>query len=258
MDAIVTAGGTPDPEDRLFEYTQGKPKALLEIHGKALIAWVLEALNASTQIERIVVIGLAQPVPGVFEKVVAWEKDQGGMLENIRRGIEVVQQANPQAHYLLISSSDIPGLTTGMVDWMAETIAQSEHDFFYNVISREVMEKTFPKSNRTYLKLKDGEYCGGDLNAIRLDHFDLENPIWGRLISMRKKPLQQAALFGFGNVLRVVFRAATVGELAQRLGKQLGLRAVALQCPYAEMGMDIDKPHQYVQMRDYLLKREAC
>jgi hypothetical protein len=31
MDAIITAGGIPQPDDPLYEYTQGSHKALLDI-----------------------------------------------------------------------------------------------------------------------------------------------------------------------------------------------------------------------------------
>jgi NDP-sugar pyrophosphorylase family protein len=44
MDAIVIAGGIPEPGDPLYEYTQGQPKALLDIAGKPMVQWVLDAL----------------------------------------------------------------------------------------------------------------------------------------------------------------------------------------------------------------------
>ncbi len=37
MDAIVIAGGIPVEGDPLFPFTQGKPKAMLEICGKPMI-----------------------------------------------------------------------------------------------------------------------------------------------------------------------------------------------------------------------------
>ena len=35
MDCVITAGGVPKPDDPLYVYTQGKPKALLEINGRS-------------------------------------------------------------------------------------------------------------------------------------------------------------------------------------------------------------------------------
>jgi NDP-sugar pyrophosphorylase family protein len=47
MDAVVTAGGIPQPEELLYPYTQGKPKAMLDIGGKPMVQWVLDALSGS-------------------------------------------------------------------------------------------------------------------------------------------------------------------------------------------------------------------
>ena len=58
MDAIIIAGGIPKPEDPLYPYTQGRSKALVEIAGKPLIQWVLDALVDAKTIERIVIVGL--------------------------------------------------------------------------------------------------------------------------------------------------------------------------------------------------------
>ena len=58
MDVLVTAGGIPQPDEQLYPYTQGKPKALLDICGKPMVQWVLDALSDATQVEKVVIIGL--------------------------------------------------------------------------------------------------------------------------------------------------------------------------------------------------------
>ena len=45
MDAIVTAGGIPRPEDPLYTYSHGDSKALIDVAGKPMIQWVLEGLE---------------------------------------------------------------------------------------------------------------------------------------------------------------------------------------------------------------------
>jgi NDP-sugar pyrophosphorylase family protein len=37
MDVIIPAGGIPRPNHPIYKYTQGKPKALLDIAGKPMI-----------------------------------------------------------------------------------------------------------------------------------------------------------------------------------------------------------------------------
>ena len=58
MDAVITAGGIPSEKDPLYPYTQGKPKAMVDIAGKPMIQWILDALGNSKDVEHVVLIGL--------------------------------------------------------------------------------------------------------------------------------------------------------------------------------------------------------
>jgi NDP-sugar pyrophosphorylase family protein len=60
MDALVLAGGIPQPGEPLYEFTQGKPKALLDISGKPMVQWVLDALSQARSIDRVVVVSLEE------------------------------------------------------------------------------------------------------------------------------------------------------------------------------------------------------
>ena len=53
MDALVVAGGIPKEGEPLYEYTQGKPKALLDVAGKPMIQWMLDALSGSEKIDTV-------------------------------------------------------------------------------------------------------------------------------------------------------------------------------------------------------------
>ena len=45
IDAIVTAGGIPQSGDPLYAYSNGDSKALIDVAGKPMIQWVLDALG---------------------------------------------------------------------------------------------------------------------------------------------------------------------------------------------------------------------
>ena len=257
MDALITAGGIPEPDDPLYEYTQGKSKALLEIAGKPMVQWVLDAVCASERIENVVLIGL-EPDCGVScQKPIAFIPNQGGMLNNIRTGINKVVELNPQADFVIIVSSDIPALTTEMVDWAVETAERDDGDFYYNLITREVMEKRYPGSNRTFFKLKDAEVCGGDMNVARVAAATGNDELWEKLISSRKNPFKQASLFGFGTLFLILTRRLALADAAPRVEKQLGIKGRPVLCPYAELGMDVDKPYQFEIVRKDLEAQAA-
>jgi GTP:adenosylcobinamide-phosphate guanylyltransferase len=244
MDAIVIAGGIPKPEDPLYEYTQGGPKALLDVAGKPMIQWVLDAVSGSKTVEQVVLISLSEEMGLECSKPVTYLPDQGGLLENVRGGIEKTIEINPQAKHVLTISSDIPTIKPEMIDWVVNENAGTDFDLYYTVIPRDVMEKRFPESKRSYTRLKDAELCGGDLNMIRSSTVYANVELWDRIVAARKSVFKQAALLGYGNLLLFLSRQLTLSGAIERVTKKMDITGKAVISPYAELGMDVDKPHQ--------------
>ncbi|MEN6300311.1 MAG: NTP transferase domain-containing protein, partial [Anaerolineaceae bacterium] len=144
MDAIVTAGGVPQPGEPLYEYTRGEYKALLDVAGKPMVQWVLDALDEAKNVEKVVLVGLPEDRGIKSKKLAAILPNQGDMLENIRSGVTRLLELSPQAHHTLVVSSDIPAITGEMIDWIVDVTMQTDEDIYYNVIEQDVMEKRFP------------------------------------------------------------------------------------------------------------------
>lgn len=257
MNAIVTAGGTTRPSDPLYPITGGGFKSMVDVCGKPMIQWVLDSLNQARHVERIFVVGLPQDVYLYSGKPVTMLEDRGDMVSNIIAGANEIMTACPGETYALCVSADIPAITGSMVDWVAEQVFEEDFELYYNVIERKTMEARYPGSRRTYIHLKGMQCCGGDLNAIRLSLATTENPLWDRLITARKSPLRQAALIGYDTLFLLLLRQLTLREAEAAVGKRLGVRARALLCPYAEIGMDVDKPHQLEIIREDLAQRHG-
>jgi len=255
MDAIVTAGGIPLPEDPLYSYTNGDSKALVDVAGKPMIQWVLDALGNARQVDNVIIIGLS-PKSGVkCKKPLYFISNQGRMLSNIVAGVEKALTLNPKAEYVLVVSSDIPGIEPRMVDWLVDTCMETKDDIYYGVIPRAVMETRYPGSNRTYTKLKDIQLCGADMHvshvSMATEHLDM----WEELIGNRKSPLKQAATIGLGTLLKVIMHAITLDELVVNITERLGIKGRPIVWDHAEPGMDVDKPHQLEILREDLAKK---
>lgn len=255
MDAIVTAGGIPLPEDPLYSYTNGDSKALVDIAGKPMIQWVLDALGNAKQVDNVIVVGLSPKSGVTCKKPLHFLSNQGRMLSNIVVGVEKALELNPKTEYVLVVSSDIPALESHMVDWLVETCMAEKVDLYYGVIPREVMETRFPGSKRTYTKLKDIELCGADIHIshVRMatEHLDL----WEELIGNRKSSLKQAATLGLDTLFLLLFRQLTLADAVERVTQRIGITGRAIVWEYAEAGMDVDKPHQLELLREDLAKR---
>lgn len=254
MDALVTAGGIPEPGEPLYAETQGGPKALLDIAGKPMVQWVLDALGDSQRVERVVVVGLERDCGVHCRKPTDFVPNSGGLLANLERGLRRVMALNPQAEYALVVSGDIPAIRGAMVDWTVDTATQTRHDLYYCVIERRRMEERFPGSRRSYVRLKDHEVCGGDMNVLRLG-LAAERGFWDKLVAARKNAMKQAALVGFDVFLLALTRQLTLARAEAMISRRLKLRGRVLLCPYPEVGMDVDKPHQLDLLRQDLAAR---
>ncbi len=257
MDAIIIAGGIPQPVDPLYAYSKGDAKALIELAGKPMIQWVLDALNGASQVDNIILIGLSPKTSIQVSKPVHYISNQGRMLANIIAGINKARELNAQTQYVLIASSDIPAIKAHMVDWLITTALQTRGDLYYGVCPRAVMEKRFPSSKRTYTKFRDIELCGGDMHIahVRLAGEEYHS-IWETLIERRKNPLSQAAAMGLGTAISLFTGRLTLADAVDRVCNRIGIKGRPIIWEYAEPAMDVDKPHQLELLRADLIRQQ--
>ena len=248
MDVFVIAGGIPGPEDPLFPFAEGKPKALIDVAGKPMAQWVLDAVSGAKHTEQVVIVGLNEDCGLKCARPMHFIPDQGGMLDNGMAGMQRVQEINPLAVQALVLPGDIPVITAQMIDWRIQSAEETSADFDFTAIEREVMEARFPGSNRSYVRLKDAEVCGGDAHVLRLSLI-AEKELWERLIGARKSIFKQAAMIGYDTLFLLLTRSMTLKGAEKLVSKRLGIIGAATISPYAELGMDADKPHQLEILR---------
>ena len=82
MDAVILAGSVPSQEDPLYLYTEGQAKAMIDIAGKPMIQWILDALGGTNAIDYVLVVGLDSDCDLICEKDLHFIPDQGDLLQN--------------------------------------------------------------------------------------------------------------------------------------------------------------------------------
>ncbi len=252
IDAIVLAGGATDEGDRLLTYAQVRKKALIKIAGKEMVRYVVEALAGSSRIGRIFIVGLS-PQDGVeFAAPVEYVAAAGTMLDNIVAGIRQVMEVDPDVERVVISSADIPLLTTEMVDYFIDTCLETDHDVYYTIVEKSSMETRFPGSGRTFVPLNDGSFAGGDINMAKVSAIQANLPLARQALELRKNVWRQVRLLGLRTLIKFAFRRLTVADAERVASRALGCRGRAIITPYPEMGMDVDKPHQLDMVRTIL------
>jgi CTP:molybdopterin cytidylyltransferase MocA len=252
LDCVITAGGMPRPDDPIYAYTQGKPKALLDMGGRRMLERVVDALQAAHSVGDICVVGLAG-TPFVdelqFQRPVHHLPDQGGLASNAMAGVRYMRERNP-AREMVVCSGDIPAITGDMVDWFVKNCAPYEHVLYYTMLTREVCETRYPHSKRTFIKLKDAEIAGGDIFLIQTDIIDDHHDLWQALANARKHAWRLAWLVGPRTVLKLLLRQLSLADLENLASRMIDGRPVKIVLSqYAELGMDADKPQQVDLLR---------
>ncbi|MDX1600556.1 MAG: NTP transferase domain-containing protein [Anaerolineales bacterium] len=257
VNAFVAAGKVPAEEDPLYTYTQGEPKAMIDIAGKPMVQWVLDALNQADSIGQIGVLGLG-PDDGLrSEKPISYVPDRGGLLQNSLAGLEWGRHTDPSSDYVLFVSADIPAVTGEIIDWRVRAATGPLVDLDYVAVERAVMETRFPDARRSYVRLRDVEICGGDINMIHT-RMEVDTDIWDRLIGARKNALRQASVLGFDTLVLLLLRRLTLEQTLEKVAGRLSLKGRVHLSPHAEVAMDLDKPEHLEILRRVLDQRSQA
>lgn len=251
MHCLILAGGQVRPEDPLYPYTQGKPKALIDMGGRTMLERVVAALQGSRHVEDILVVGIEPAAAAglAFARPVEFLPDQGSMVGNMLAGCDWFPRHRPGTEVILGCSADIPAITPAIVDAFIEACRPWDQAVYYNFVSRATLESRFPNSNRTYSKLNGTEVAGGDMVMANVGVVARNRPLIESLTGARKQPWRIAQIVGLRLLIKFMLRRVTFAEI-EGIGQRLIGEPVkiVLGSP-AELAMDADKPYQVDMLR---------
>ncbi len=257
MDAVLMAGGTLIKNNELSECAGVDKKSLIRIAGREMIYYVFEAIAGSKRIDHIALVGLA-PEDGLdFERPVEYVEAHGDILDNSLAGLHRLINLNPATDRVIFSSTDIPLLTTEVVDYFIDVCLEVEADIYYSVVEKSVMEARFPGSGRTFVRLRDGLFAGGDLFMIRAGVAQSNLALGRRLIEARKSAWHLVRIIGLKMIFKFLTGQLTIAESETMVGRALNCRVKAIVSPYAEIGMDVDKVSHLQRVQSILAEEKV-
>lgn len=245
--AIVLAGGKNSPE--LREAARQEFRALIDFRGRPLVEKALGALREAATVAEVVLIGPGQLEAAVDRRLYDVLVPEGGsMVDNVFLGLGALSESRKGA---LIISGDLPLATADAVDDFVMRAAQSAADIAFAIVRREKYEARFPGGQRTYARLRDGAFTGANAMLVRPDFLVGHRQLIESAYAARKSPLRLVAVLGPGFLLRFLLRRLGVEDVVKRVEQILGGKGAAIESPYPELGLDIDKPADLEAARRY-------
>lgn len=251
MHCLIIAGGTVGPDNPLYPYTQGKPKALIDMGGRTMLERVVAAVQASAHVEDVLVVGIEpETAAGLqFARPVDFLPDQGGMVSNMLAGLSWISRNRPEAEVVLGCSADIPTITGRVVDEFIEACRPWDKGVYYNFVTRARLEARFPDSRRTYSRYGDIEAAGGDMVIAQVDVAERNRPLLEALTAARKQPWRVASVVGVRMLLKFLFHRVTIPDIEATAARALGAPVKIILDGPPELAMDADKPFQIDMLR---------
>jgi molybdopterin-guanine dinucleotide biosynthesis protein A len=243
--ALLLAGQRPGP-DPLAEAFGTRWKALVPVAGETMLSRVANTLLASPSIAQVIV--LAQQPDELFVGDCAWLADEprvGTAVSGsgIAGSIAALAGAAPAPWPVLATTADHPLLTPAMVETIVAGIGDA--DVAVGVVARSVLLSAYPDNRRTWLAFADDGWTGANLFAFRTPAALKALAAWSAVEQDRKKALKLVWHFGAWLAIRAVTRTITLAGAMKRAGRRLGFDARPVALPFAEAGIDVDKPSDH-------------
>lgn len=233
MNAIVLAGEKKSDDVNALEN-----KALLKIKNKYMIEYVLDTLHNVKCIEKIAIVGqkdkLSEAVGYKADYVV---EGTDSIVENIIKALECF----PGEKEMLVLTCDIPMITVEAIEHFILESRESGTDLCYSIVDKRVNDEKYPEVKRTYAKLREGKFTGGNVFYFNPEIKDDIKDFAEQMLEYRKSPTKMAGVLGIGFLIRLALGILTINAVKKKLKKLIGVNGAAVISPYPEIGNDVDK-----------------
>lgn len=254
MNALVLAGG--------------KKEVFQQLGRSTMVGLVIQALRATPEISQVFLAAPQEEVEQseessspLLEQIDAHFPSGETMIGTLENGIDGIQQSakkSPESNslqttsagagwsseLLLVVAADLPLLSPQGVSHFVRSCQERKAHLYYSFVGKEDSESIFPGFPHTYVKLKNGSFCGGGIHALDPAAFPSIKELAIRLTSARKEPLSLARILGIKILLKFFTRSLLIEEVEERVLQLTGLPVAGIQSPFPEVAFNIDSREQ--------------
>ena len=247
FNALILAGTKEKGPLEIVENVDNK--ALIMINGKPMIDYIVDALNNSENIDQIIVVGPEKELhPYIGKKVKKILNPGNSILENMESGLNFFDSNDN----LLLLTSDIPLITPEAIDEFLKICIKRKAYIGYPLITKENIMKKYPETKRTYVTMKEGIFCGGNIAFFKPEVFFQQKNLIEELFENRKTTWKYIKILGLKFIFKFIFKTLTIEEVERRVTGILGYNSIAVMISHPEVMIDLDKLSDLELIRKYL------
>jgi GTP:adenosylcobinamide-phosphate guanylyltransferase len=254
--ALVLAGSRPGPDP--VARAAGLPaKALVPVAGRPMLLRVLSALAGAETVGHSEVVGLPPAADELRTRLAELQV-------TLREGRETPSQSVAAALAVmspgpvLVTTADHALLRSDIVDAFTRRAYAASADVVIGLVRYELVRQVCPATRRTVMHFRAGGYCGCNLFAFLSPAGRQAVGFWTRIEQRRKQPAHIARALGLVTLIRYFLRRLTLEDAMARLSRLCGARVIAVELPFGEAAIDVDKPEDLVVAEALAAQREPA
>ncbi len=263
---LVLAGRRQGRADPLAAAAGVANKALLPLAGTPMILHVLAALQGCPALGRIIVS--AEPGDRILERAGSppgVEERASGPSPSGSVAAALAEFGAP----LLVTTADHALLTPEMLAFLLAAVPDGPDldgahlggtplggaDAVAAVARSDTVLAAYPGAQRTWLRFRGGAFSGCNLFLLRTPAASRAVAFWQQVEGHRKQPLAMARLVGATGLLGYALRLLTLPGAVRLLERRVGARLAAVELPFADAAIDVDKPADLLLVEQALAQR---
>lgn len=224
-------------------------KALLRLKNKYMIEYIIDTLRRSSMIDKIAVVGPKDQLTPILEGKVDYIIESTDSI--VTNGLMALEYFEGDSQ-VLIATSDIPMLTVEALEDFIHQALNAKADLCYSVVDKKINDKKYPEVKRTYARLWEGQFTGGNIFLFNPAAKDKCKDFIEQMLEYRKSPAKMAMVLGFGFLIRLALGVLTINAVQRKCEKLLGIKAAVVISEYPEVGNDVDKISDIQFVEKYL------
>ncbi len=237
-------------------------KCFIDIAGRPMLAWVVEAVAESGRIGHILLSIEEEAIDGARAIL-----DDLGVTDrvtfvpsrdNIASSVAAVTEAYPEALPLVITTGDNALHTAEMVRFFCDALPSVSEDAAIGLTPASYVLEKYPEGSRAFHRFRDGAFSSCNIYAL-LTRKALDAPqVFRTGGQFGKKPKRLIGAFGIVSFILYKSRLVTLRTVLKFLSRAIGVRTAPVLMPFAEGPIDVDRMQDWKLAEQIIKARTAA